>query len=367
MYPLAGSPNDSFEELTFAEEERERLATDCMLASLAEVVRTAMPGATTLIVARGHGLPRAILVNEIGLTRRDLDPVVLAQLLVDGHDDRTLNETARLVLGDVDHIEHLVAHDATGDIAGVVAVVLRDRAPAAWLRSVLSRIAATLAAWGSVDAPSAANALLAAIPSPVVVHDVGTVLAANGAVCDILDCDPLDMIGRRVARVLSRVPMLQTGALVIGGRIRAALILQDLEVRTEVSVAAIARRVVATHYASLRACSQVAIEAIDACFVAAPESSLETVVTLAVLDAAACFERAAKRNILIVRVLREMDAVVIEVIASGALAPGRLDHMHLGAAVCANQVARLGGRIEVDVHEIDRRMTKVLLPAAVLS
>src|SRR4029079_3265229 len=85
-----------FEEPTVAEEEREALARQNMARAVAEQVRAAVPVAAVLVVARGPGVPTGVVVTDDDRRQgRELDSVVLAEILSSGGDDRTTHALSR--------------------------------------------------------------------------------------------------------------------------------------------------------------------------------------------------------------------------------------------------------------------------------
>lgn len=353
-----------FEEPTVAEEEREAAARHSMAHALAEHVRSALPLASVLVVARGPGVPTGVLASEDPqLQSRELDGVILAEILAGAHDDRVAVALTRLVLGDSDVVEHAVARDRAGNVVGVIAVRTASRVSNTWLRTVLSRAASSIAAWIGFDVAWPPQTLLEAIDEPALAHEGGIVLVANTALAQALGREPSELIGMPAARITQRLLPVRTCSLVVGGRPRNAIIFSDRRSQSpfETSVMTCLDRVIAERYAFLRQTTRISIERRDSATIMAPASEVEDLVTLALLDMVATFTTTSPANHVRCSVTRDQPWVVLEMVATGTLANGP-DLEHLGSVICASRVRSLGGQFFLDSSRVEMRVLRITLP-----
>jgi hypothetical protein len=352
-----------YEEPTVAEEEREAAARQSMARALAEHVRSALPLASVLVVARGPGVPTGVLVSEDPqLQSRELDGVVLAEILSGAHDDRVAVALTRLVLGDSDVVEHAVARDPAGNVVGVIAVRTASRVSSTWLRTVLARAANSIAAWLAFDVAWPPQTLLEAIEEPALAHDGGIVLVANTALAHALGREPSELIGMPAARIMQRLMPLRTCSLVVGGRPRNAIIFAERETPpVETSVLACLDRVIAERYALVRQTTRISVERRDGSTIMAHGPEVEELVTLALLDTVATFTTSSPANHVRCSVVREQPWVVLEMVATGTLANGP-DLEHLGSVICASRVRALGGQFFLDSSRVETRVLRITLP-----
>jgi len=355
----------TFEEPTVAEEEREASARQNMAWAVAEQVRASAPVSAVLVVARGTGLPTAVLVDDTCRHSRELDNVVLAEILAAAGDDQMVLALARLYLGDSDDLEHTVARDRDGVITGVIAVRVSGRVSSSWMRTVLARAANSLSGWIAIDMTWPPQSLLEAIDDPALAHEGGIVLVANHSLARMLGRAPNEVIGMPVSRITRRFAVHRACSLVVGGRARAALLFDPpIATPAGTSLLACLERVLADRYALLRRTTRVSIERRDHAEVAVPAAALEAVVTIALLDATAMFVTPARANQIKCWIYREDTAwVVFELIATGSLFH-RPDTEHLGAVVCATRVRELGGEFLSDTSRLDTRVIRIKLPVA---
>lgn len=349
------------EDATTAEHEREADAREALARSLGELVRAAASVESVLVVARGPLLPTGVLVGaDAG---RSLDPSVLAGLLTSAHDDRLALERCRLILGETDTTELAVARDRTGAICGIIAARVRERIPSSWLHLVLARAADSLAGWISTETPWPPQALLEAIEEPVIVHEAGFVLAANTAAARLIGRSLGDIAGMPISRITHRFTPLRGCSLVLGGRLRSALILDGLSQRTtETCVLDVVDRVIASRYAFLRQTARLAIEKRDRTIARAAASAVEQLVTLGLLDTASVFVAPSPANLISISVEQMGSNVVIEFVATGSIVSARgMDY--LGTVICASHARRFGGVHSVDTSHFDRRVLRISLPA----
>lgn len=354
-----------FEEPTVAEEEREAVARQHMAQTLAEQVRASVPIAAVLVVARGPGVPTGVIVADADRRHgRELDSVVLAEILASAGDDRTTLALTRLVLGDSDVVEHAVARDRSGAIMGVIAVRIAGRVSSSWLRSVLSRAASSLAGWLALDVAWTPQSLIEAIDEPALAHERGIVLVANKALARMLGRDTTDVIGMPVSRIKHRLTAVRTCSLVVGGRARPALIFEATKRRQdETSLLACLERVLATRYPYLRQTTRVSIERADRSLVAASASNVADLLDIALLDTTAMFGNAAPANHVRCSIYRHDAFLVLELVATGSICGGP-DIEHLGSVICASRARALGGLFHVDTSCSDTRVLRISLPVA---
>lgn len=347
-----------YDEPTVAEAERDTRIREHVVRTHAELVRDALPASGVLVVMRGSGLPTGI---ELGSVTADLDPVLLAEILLLGNDDHAVAAAAQLVLGGDDPIEHAVARLADGSVCAVIAVRLAGRVATAWLRAVLSRAADALAAWLSPEPPHIPSSVLDAIDAPVVVHDSSTVLLANQALADMLGRDPIDVPGIPVRRITHRFSVARTCSLNVGGAPRCAVILDPGGQVSRTPLAACVERVIARHYSLIRRTARLAISSEDDLVLPIPASAIEEIATAALLDAAAAFSGPSSSNRITIRSYRHEKRAALEVMAAGDLLR-EVEHEPIGTAVCVARVNRVGGSCLIDTSNRDRRMVRALLP-----
>jgi hypothetical protein len=354
-----------FEEPTVAEEEREAVARQNMARAVADQVRTSAPIAAVLVVARGPGVPTGVIVAD-GDRRhgRELDGVVLAEILSSAGDDRTTLALTRLVLGNSDVVEHAVARDRSGAVMGVIAVRIAGRVSTSWLRSVLARAANSLAGWLALDTSWPPQSLIEAIDEPALAHESGIVLVANSALARMLGRETTDVIGMPVSRIKQRLTLVRSCSLVVGGRARPALIFEAPATRpTHTSLLACLERVLATRYPFLRQTTRISIERGERALVNACESSVTDIIDIALLDMTAMFANAAPANHLRCSIYRDDASLVFELVATGSICAGP-DIEHLGAVICASRVRTLGGHFYIDTSNAEARVVRIALPVA---
>ncbi|HEX5060295.1 MAG TPA: hypothetical protein VFV99_13095 [Kofleriaceae bacterium] len=355
----------TFEEPTVAEEEREASARQNMAWAVAEQVRASAPVNAVLVVARGTGMPTAVLVDDTRRHSRELDNVVLAEILAAAGDDQMVLALARLFLGDCEDVEHTVARDRDGAITGVIAVRISGRVSSSWLRTVLARAANSLTGWLAVDVTWPPQSLLEAIDEPALAHEGGIVLVANQPLARMLGREPNEVIGMPVSRITRRLAVHRACSLVVGGRARPALLFDPPHAPPAgTSLLGCLERVLADRYTLLRRTTRVSIERRDQAEVAVPAPALEALVSIALLDATAMFVIPAQANHVKCWIYREDTMwVVLELIATGSLFH-RPDTEHLGAVVCATRTRELGGQFLSDTSRHDARVIRIKLPVA---
>ena len=311
----------------------------------------------------GPVVPTGVVVSDDDRRQgRDLDSVVLAEILSSGGDDRTTLALSRLVLGDSDVVEHTVARDRSGAIVGIIAVRLAGRVSSSWLRSVLSRAASSLAGWLALEVMWPPQSLIQSIDEPALAHESGIVLVANNALARLLGRDTNEVIGMPVSRIKQRLTLVRTCSLVVGGRARQALIFEGNKPREEyTSLVSCLERVLATRYPYLRQTTRVSVERRDPSLVAASVADVSDVVDLALLDMTALFANAAPGNHVRCGIYREDAFLVLELVSTGSICHGP-DIEHLGAVVCASRVGALGGMFYVDASRCDTRVIRISLP-----
>lgn len=355
----------SFEEPTVAEAEREATARLHMARGVAEQVRAAASVAAVLVVARGPGMPTGVVLSD-GDRRfgRELDTVVLAEILAAAGDDRRTSALCRLVLGNRDVVEHTVARDRSGAVMGVIAVRIAGRVSPSWLRSVLARAANGLAGWLALDTSWPPQSLLEAIAEPALAQEGGFVLVANTALARILGRDPADVIGMPVSRVTRRLTQLRTCSLVVGGRPRMALIFEGAAAPPEeTSLLASLERVLAQRYPFVRQTAHISIERRDDSIVAAGTDAVDAMIEIALLEMTAMFADASPANHVQCGVYRDESWIVFELVATGSICAGP-DVEHLGAVICASRTRELGGLFYLDASRSDTRVMRISLPVA---
>lgn len=363
MGMYAGHNEDWFaEEPTVAEDERETTAREDMACALAEQIRTAIPAAAVLVVARGSGGSTGVVATgaECG---HDLDRFVLAQILDSANDDFATSARCRLVLGDHDLVEHTVARDRSGAVVGVIAARYRGRIASAWMGTVLARAAGSLAAWLAIEPGWESTSLLDEIEEPALAHDAGIILAANAPLARMLHCTTAGLIGTRVLEILPRLRLIRSCSLVLGGITRAAMIFERPPSRPCSSLLAAFERVLATRYAHLRRTAHLTIEDRDHAAVVAPPAALEELASLALLDVSSTFSNASARNHVRCRVFREGTSVVLELIATGPMSGGPGSE-HLGSVLCTTRARALGGDFVSEASRSERRVLRASLPVA---
>jgi PAS domain-containing protein len=352
-----------FEEPTVAEEPRETSARENMTRAVAELVSTALPVSAVLVVARGPGLPSGTLLGEHDRKQdAELDPVILAELLTNAHDDRVVSALIRLLLGDL-AIDHTVARDRNGTIVGVIALRTNKRISDAWLRMVLARAANMLAGWVATELACAwpPQALIEAIKEPALAHDGGMVIVANTALARLLGREPNEVIGTPVARITQRLPLLWTCSLVVAGKPRTALIFSHRARRVETNLRDSVDIVLGDRYAFVRQTSRVSFDRREDVCVAVPQDAVEEIISLALLEMTAAFAKAIAANTIRISVYRDEASVVLELVATGALAHCP-DAEHLGSIICASRVRSVGGYFLLDVSRPETRVIRISLP-----
>lgn len=354
-----------FEEPTVAEEEREAVARQNMARAVAEQVRASAPVAAVLVVARGPGVPTGVVVADGDRRQgRELDGVVLAEILAAGGDDRITHALSRLVLGDSDVVEHTVARDNSGEIVGMIAVRVAGRVSSSWLRSVLSRAASCLAGWLALDVGWPPQSLVEAIDEPALAHESGIVLVANSSLARMLGRETTDVIGMPVSRIKQRITPVRSCSLVVGGRARPALIFEAPTPRqVHASLVACLERVLATRYPYLRQTTRVSIERGERSHVAASSSSVTDIIDIALLDMTAMFANSSPANHVRCTIHRDDTWLVLELVATGSICadPGI---EHIGSVICASRAEALGGLFEIDTSCSDARVMRISLPVA---
>lgn len=351
-----------YEEPTVAEDEREASACHGMASALADHVRSAIPVAAVLVVARGPGVATGVVATE-GESRRELDAVLLAQILDSAGDDFATNALCRIVLGDHDVVDHTVARDARGAIAGVIAVLHSGRIARGWTSTVLARAASSLAAWLAIEPGWESESILDAIEEPALAHESGIILVANAPLARAVGRTVADLIGTRVLDILPDLPLVRSCSLVIGGVTRAAMIFETPPSPPSTSIPAALERVLATRYPQLRRSANLTIEEREHAPVAAPAGALEDLVSLALLDVTSTFRRAAPTNHIRCRVDRDGASVVLELIATGPMCTGPGSE-HLGTVLCTSRAAALGGSLVSEARRSEHRVLRISLPAA---
>lgn len=353
-----------FDEPTVEEEERETLARERMSRALGELVMASVSSSAVLVVARGPGLPTATLLGEADRKQeKGLDPVVLAEILANAHDDRVVSALVRLMLGDNDTVEHSVARDRDGEVMGVIAVRMRGRVSKSWLRIILSRAANSLAGWLAVP-PSwswPAQSLIELIREPALAHECGMVVVANTALARLIGCVPDDVIGTPLSKITQRLQPVRSCSLVVGGRPRTALIFERRPARTETRVSEVVDCVLAEHYPLVRQALRVSVEQREPVVAMVSPAAAEELLSLAVLDMTAIFTAAAPANHLRISVYSEDPWAVIELVATGSISDGP-EVEHLGAVICAARVRAAGGQFFVDTSRPGTRVVRISLP-----
>lgn len=363
MAMCAGQNEDwLFEEPTVAEDEREATARQDMACALAEHVRTAIPVAAVLVVARGPGVSTGVVATdrECG---RELDPLLLSQILGSAGDDFATNARCRLVLGDHDVVDHTVARDRSGAIVGVIAVRYPGRISSVWLGTVLARAASSMAAWLAIESGWQARSLLDEIEEPALAHESGIILLANAPLARVLRKNTADLIGTRVLEILPRLQLSRSCSLVVGGTTRAAMIFEQPQARPSTSLLGAFERVLATRYPHLRRTAHLTIEDRDHAAIAAPAAAVEELVSLALLDVTSTFANASAANHVRCRVVREGTSVILELIATGPMCGGPGSEQ-LGTVLCTTRARALGGDLVSETSRSERRVIRVSLPEA---
>ncbi|HEX5057922.1 MAG TPA: hypothetical protein VFV99_01125 [Kofleriaceae bacterium] len=316
-----------------------------------------------LVVARGPGLPTGVLLGETDRKQSpELDRVVLAELLTNAHDDKVVLALARLLFGDNQPIEHMVSRDRDGVIVGVVAV-RRNGPSSTWGTGVLASTANSLAGW--LSTPTAAglppHALAEALEEPVIAHEGGVVIVANRAVAKLLACEPSDLIGAPITRVTQRLSTSRTSCLVVGGVPRTALVFDRPPSRILTNVRATVESVLARHYPLVRQTACVAFDRREDVTALVAATAADELVTLALLEMSAIFGTSMPENQLRISVYRKKPWAVIELVASGKIAPAP-DVEHVGSLVCAARTRTAGGQFMLDASQPNARTLRISLP-----
>lgn len=353
-----------FEEPTVAEEEREAMARENMAKAVAELVAGALWVSAVLVVARGPGLPSGVLLGDHDRRQgHELDPVILAEILTNAHDDRVVHALSKLLLGDDHPIEHTVARNAAGEIMGVIAIRTRGRVSSTWMRTVLARAGKSLSGWLEIEPTWSwpPQALIEAIEEPALAHEGGLVIVANHALARLFGREPNDIVGTSVKRITQRVPPIRTCSLVVGGRPRTALIFGSGMPRLESTLCDAVDSVLGEQYAFVRQTTRVSFDRREDVSALVAPPAIHELLRIALLDMTTVFANVTPANQLRISIYREEPWAMVELVATGSIAPGP-DVEHLGSVICSSRTRAVGGQFLTDTSRPDARVVRISLP-----